>query len=85
MLAHLKIAKKAVKENLKKNLVKEFGDDGASKVVDTVGEASQPIKVTGVKPPKKTVKAYKLFKKDKNGNLSLLRCKEINRRIKYLD
>ena len=67
--AGAKIAKKAVKENLKKNLVKEFGDDGASKVVDTVGEASQPIKVTGVKPPKKTVKAYKLFKKDKNGNL----------------
>ena len=67
--AGAKVAKKAVKENLKKNLVKEFGDDGASKVVDTVGEASQPIKVTGVKPPKKTVKAYKLFKKDKNGNL----------------
>ena len=67
--AGAKIAKKAVKENLKKNLVKEFGDDGASKVVDTVGEASQSIKVTGVKPPKKTVKAYKLFKKDKNGNL----------------
>jgi hypothetical protein len=67
--AGAKVAKKAVKENLKKNLVKEFGDDGASKVVDTVGEASQPVKVIGVKPPKKTVKAYKLFKKDKNGNL----------------
>lgn len=67
--AGAKVFKKAAKENLKKNLVKEFGDDGASKVVDTVGEASQPIKVTGVKPPKKTVKAYKLFKKDKNGNL----------------
>jgi len=63
--AGAKVAKKAVKENLKKNLVKEFGDDGASKVVDTVGEASQPIKVTGVKPPKKTVKAYKLFKVNK--------------------
>ena len=67
--AGAKVAKKTVKENLKKNLVKKFGDDGASKVVDTVGEASQPIKITGVKPPKKTVKAYKLFKKDKNGNL----------------
>jgi hypothetical protein len=67
--AGAKIAKKATKDKLKKELVDEFGTDGATKVVDTVGEASQPVRVTNVVEPKKSVKAYKLFKVDRQGNL----------------
>lgn len=63
-----KIGTKAVKKATK-DLVKEVGEDASTKIVDTVGEATQPVKALDVEPPKKTVKAYKLFKTDKNGNL----------------
>ena len=43
-------------------------EDIVSKQADEVGESLQKI-VGDVKPPEKTVKAYKLFKTDKKGNL----------------
>ena len=59
------IARKGFK-TLTKNVGKS--DDIISKQADEVGESIQ--KITGnVKPPKKTIKAYKLFKVDKKGNL----------------
>ena len=53
-----------------KTLTKNVGksEDVVSKQADEVGESLQKV-YGNIKPPKKTTKAYKLFKADKKGNL----------------
>ena len=53
-----------------KTLTKNVGksEDVVSKQADEVGESLQKV-YGNIKPPTKTVKAYKLFKADKKGNL----------------
>ena len=53
-------------KTLTKNVSKS--DDVVSKQADEVGESLQKV-YGNIKPPKKTTKAYKLFKADKKGNL----------------
>jgi hypothetical protein len=53
-------------KTLTKNISKS--EDVVSKQADEVGESLQKV-YGNIKPPKKTTKAYKLFKADKKGNL----------------
>ena len=59
------IARRGYK-TLTKNISKS--EDVISKQADEVGESLQKV-YGNIKPPKKTTKAYKLFKADKKGNL----------------
>jgi hypothetical protein len=59
------LARKGFK-TLTKNISKS--EDVVSKQADEVGESLQKV-YGNIKPPKKTTKAYKLFKADKKGNL----------------
>ena len=59
------IARRGFK-TLTKNISKS--EDVISKQADEVGESLQKV-YGNIKPPKKTTKAYKLFKADKKGNL----------------